>query len=509
MPSERLDAAIRYHSLGYSVIPAAWPIRTETGEVRCSCGRLSCASPGKHPLIPWAAYQRQRAPREKIVDWWGRRWPQANISIVTGIVSGLVVLDIDPGHGGDESLADLELELGPLPDGPRALTGGGGYHLLFRHPGGGEIQSRAGWRPGIDIRADGGQIIAPPSSHASGRAYGWEAERAPDEFAAPDLPPQYVADIRRHAPIERHGAEGIEGLLTRHWPEGERNSNLTRVAGWLIAAHRDDPFEVQARLHEVNERLCTPPLPRAEVEAILRSIWRRDREQRELRELTGMEPISPDELEERPGLTEDDMATLTPSQRSELVTMAWSQAGLLVPVRRVIAYEAPEGVEWHVALEDGREVSIGSDLLSQLAVRRAIANATGYIMPQKQRADWESFAARLLTLCERIEALPPGAEQWDSWIEMLIAERGVTDGDADVQTATEDLTRRGSIVERTVGGIRYRWVALGRVLVWLDVRLGLRIHQRTAATWARQAGWEPATWNDANGAGWRAWRRRC
>jgi hypothetical protein len=71
---------------------------------------------------------------ETLAAWWTQT-PQANIGGVTGAVSGLFVLDIDPRHGGDESLRLLEGEHGPLPSTWMALTGGGGQHYFFRHPG--------------------------------------------------------------------------------------------------------------------------------------------------------------------------------------------------------------------------------------------------------------------------------------------------------------------------------------------------------------------------------------
>ena len=66
-------------------------------------------------------HQQRRADADEISDWF-RRWPDANIGIVTGAVSGLVVLDIDPRHGGEESLGRWEAEHGPLPPGIEART---------------------------------------------------------------------------------------------------------------------------------------------------------------------------------------------------------------------------------------------------------------------------------------------------------------------------------------------------------------------------------------------------
>jgi hypothetical protein len=120
-----LDAVGR----GWSVVP----IHTATAG-RCSCGDRLCPAPGKHTHIAWKARMREAAAAEQVRRWW-QRWPKANVSVVTGAVSGLVVLDVDPRHGGGDSLSVLEGTYGPLPRTVESLTGGGGQHLYFRHPG--------------------------------------------------------------------------------------------------------------------------------------------------------------------------------------------------------------------------------------------------------------------------------------------------------------------------------------------------------------------------------------
>src|SRR5881394_3129330 len=101
---------------------------------------------------------------------WLRQWAEAGIGVVTGAISGLVVVDVDAGHGGNESLEQLEREHGPMPTTLECRTGGGGRHLYFAHPGG-LARNKVGLAPGIDIRADGGYVVAPPSLHASGVQY--------------------------------------------------------------------------------------------------------------------------------------------------------------------------------------------------------------------------------------------------------------------------------------------------------------------------------------------------
>lgn len=179
------------------MIPMHFPI----GE-RCTCGDPSCPAPGKHARVAWKRYMRGGASADQIRRWW-RRWTQANVGVVTGAVSGLVVLDVDPRHGGDESLAEFKAVHGPLPASVESLTGGGGQHLYFRHPG--TTVACRSIAPGLDVKGDGGVVICPPSVHTSGRAYAWEVGCAPDEISLADLPGWLLA-MARGAPGHQPGA---------------------------------------------------------------------------------------------------------------------------------------------------------------------------------------------------------------------------------------------------------------------------------------------------------------
>jgi hypothetical protein len=102
--------------------------------------------------------------------WWAR-WPEANIGILTGVVSGIAVLDIDPRNGGLETLAELDAHGGMMPDdNPVAETGSGGLHHYLGLPA--PLQKAAPFE-GIELQADGALVVAPPSLHHSGRRYRW------------------------------------------------------------------------------------------------------------------------------------------------------------------------------------------------------------------------------------------------------------------------------------------------------------------------------------------------
>ncbi len=168
MPLSPGIAALGYAARGWLVLPVHSP-RPQG----CSCEQDCGSSVGKHPRTRHGLKEASRNP-DRIWSWW-RRWPDANVGIRTGRESGLVVLDVDARHGGDTSLESLEATYDRLPRTLTAHSGGGGRHLYFRHPGG-RIPNSAQLRgfSGLDVRADGGYIVAPPSLHQSGQRYTWE-----------------------------------------------------------------------------------------------------------------------------------------------------------------------------------------------------------------------------------------------------------------------------------------------------------------------------------------------
>lgn len=166
-------AALDAEARGWSVVPLH-SVRAGT----CTCGSPWCPAPGKHARVAWKRYMEHGAGPSQLQHWW-RRWPGANVGVVTGTVSDLVVLDVDPRHGGGGSLAALEAVHGRLPPTVEVRTGGGGRHLYFSHPGGAVTSGPIA--PGLDVKGDGGLVVCPPSIHASGDTYAWQKGRAPGE----------------------------------------------------------------------------------------------------------------------------------------------------------------------------------------------------------------------------------------------------------------------------------------------------------------------------------------
>ncbi|MFG6599097.1 MULTISPECIES: bifunctional DNA primase/polymerase [unclassified Sulfitobacter] len=163
-----LEYALRYASQGWAVFPVHGIV-----EGRCTCGKLDCTSPGKHPILPGGFKVASKDP-ETIQHWWSHD-SLHNIAIATGTVSGLLVVDVDlgPEKEGEASLRALEDEVGPLPRTVVVLTGGGGFHIYLQMPDQPIRGSVGKIGTNLDVRADGGYVVAPPSSHISGFNYEW------------------------------------------------------------------------------------------------------------------------------------------------------------------------------------------------------------------------------------------------------------------------------------------------------------------------------------------------
>jgi putative DNA primase/helicase len=239
-----------------------------------------------HDKIPLTTHGCKDASTDpdQIVQWW-RQWPEANIGVAT---DGLVVVDIDPRHGGDATWTDLLTAYGAIPETLRVITGGGGQHICFAAPAGSPIRNSAGLLgSGIDIRATGGYVVAPPSLHASGRQYaidpgcGWE----PDFPEPPPLAPAsaWILDrltdrgnaARVRVPLpavvptgQRHDA--ASQVLSRLRPLGLQRETLAGIVEVLAAQQFADPADqtaavVQKLLRDTEEWQRPAPIPYTDV----------------------------------------------------------------------------------------------------------------------------------------------------------------------------------------------------------------------------------------------------
>jgi hypothetical protein len=204
------------------------------------------------------------ANASEIRAWWGR-WPDANIGIVTGRASGLVVLDIDPRNGGDDGLAQLVSEHGSLPSTATSRTGGGGEHLFFATLD--RVRSCVPAR-GVDLQGEGKLVAVPPSLHQSGRRYCWARDVEP-AVAPPWVLGLPIRQERKPRPREPLGAQTHAQVIR----EGHRNVELTRYAGRLrlVGLPRG---AISAALAATNAERCVPPLNAAELDGIVDSSMR-------------------------------------------------------------------------------------------------------------------------------------------------------------------------------------------------------------------------------------------
>lgn len=246
--SAPLAQARRYLDLGWSVIP----LRRD-----------------KRPYLPWQTYQTRRPDPDELSSWW-QRWPEANVGVVTGTVSGILVLDTD-GPDGEAALAGRH-----LPPTPTARTGKG-IHRYYRHPGR-HVPNAVRLLNGVDLRADGGYVVAPPSVHPSGKHYEWVPGMSPWDLPCAEPPTWLLHQARRTLPPPGHPPDWWRRFLADGAPEGCRNDRLARLAGYLLR-HGLTPEVVLELCRAWNLARCRPPLEDQEVVSIVRSIasreWRR------------------------------------------------------------------------------------------------------------------------------------------------------------------------------------------------------------------------------------------
>lgn len=225
---------------------------------RCTCGKADCGSPGKHPRTAHGLRDASTDPAVIAARW--RQWPDASIGIAMSGPDRLVAVDID-GPAGEASLGELVRQHGVLPATLESRTGTR-RHKLFAVPEGANIRPSAGvLGKGLDIRAEGSYIVAPPSLHVTGRRYHWAADCP--IACMPDWLTKLLTAPRRPRSEAANGADKIQ--------HPDRHAALVSLAGSL-RARAFNADDILAALSSFNRMRCRPPKSGDELSKIARDV---------------------------------------------------------------------------------------------------------------------------------------------------------------------------------------------------------------------------------------------
>ena len=233
--------ALHYHELGWPVVPI---------------------SEDKKPLIKWKEYQKEEQTIEMIEMWW-EQWPTAGIAIITGEISGLIVVDCDTEEAAEAVLAaDIYS--------PITAVTRRGRHLFFRHPGH-RVKNAANWKgmKNVDLRGDGGLVKVYPSTN-----YKWDLAPGVNVSDIPfELPLFEFDDAEVESDPLDLSTTNVVAIHDGIIPTGERNDGMTRVVGKLIT---DDPTlwgkDLLIQAWAENQKRCQPPLEKEEMLTIVNSV---------------------------------------------------------------------------------------------------------------------------------------------------------------------------------------------------------------------------------------------
>jgi len=354
MPRDNLRDALRLAQAGLKVIPLHTAV-----EGRCDCNRTPCPSAAKHPwLTDWVNGASDEL--NTILEWWKAR-PAANVGVACG-QSGVVVIDVDPRHGGEDTIEAWVREHGPLPEGPRVVTGGGGMHFYFQHPGG-RIQSRP-VAPGIDCKADGGQVVAPPSVHASGMPYRWVDGFGP-ERPKPALPDWLLAICRR--PDLTRTADGT-GMapLPDIIPEHHRHDWLFKWACSMREKGASQEVLFQS-LMALNQERCRPMLDRSEVAELAADVAKRYTPGSAFVFVAGQKTERRERLTGEQVIAEKSPYRLSEIQFLELPPVRWAVPELVPEGLMILVGPIKQGKSWW-ALQTAVAVAMGDIVYDALSV---------------------------------------------------------------------------------------------------------------------------------------------
>ena len=275
----------------------------------------------KKPLIPWKEFQ-SRKPTPDEVKQWCERPGITGIAIVTGKISGLTVLDVESG---------IDISTLDIPNTPTVKTGGGGYHFYFSNTGN-DFNNFARFREKMDIRGEGGYVVAPPSLHPSGGQYLWDKSL--------DTPlatmPQWLINELEKKPLEKGKSlqrigEGVQ--------QGQRNEAAAQYVGGLLTEIPMEQWEndVWPQLKKWNLK-CRPPLPEVELRSVYDSICQREAQKQAPEPLVDVSQFNPLSLSE---LSEIMSLTIKHDEENKMVTFLCELTAYTENAQFNISYNAP------------------------------------------------------------------------------------------------------------------------------------------------------------------------
>ncbi|WP_433699077.1 bifunctional DNA primase/polymerase [Nocardiopsis sp. CA-288880] len=270
-PTTRQDYARIYVDNGWKVFvlsPSKVPV------ANCE----ECAQPGYHDTVEekeactCLTCHALYAATDDLdrIDAMLARHPDGLLAIRTGAVSNLVVIDVDPPEG-LATLANMK-RAGVIRETAAVRTGSGGWHLFYQHPGGKVLSGAGKAGPKVDVKADGGYVVAPPSIHPrTGQPYTWywDFPTAPRDVLHPRLrahiqppePERRPIVPRDYSTITQNRLRGIVRTLLNA-DNGHRNDTLhwaAAQAGELVASGEITEQAAYEVLAEAAERIGLPP----------------------------------------------------------------------------------------------------------------------------------------------------------------------------------------------------------------------------------------------------------
>lgn len=240
-----LDEALRYSKMNLSVIPVG---------------------KDKRPLFSWKEYQDRLATEEEITNWW-TKYPEANIGIVTGKISGITVLDCDSQEA-INSFREMYKGMTAAVKTPR------GMHFYYKYAEGVRNTVKLG-NLDMDVRGEGGYVVAPPSVNEQGQVYKWHSSlsslNALDSFSILNN----IYTRARGEGKNSHNESQQSQVVTDYFIKGRRDEDLFHIANCLIKGGAQS--DITQQVLEILANNCNPPFPENEIKIKIQSAIERSR----------------------------------------------------------------------------------------------------------------------------------------------------------------------------------------------------------------------------------------